>query len=141
MLRFMREGIGSMMNEHEEGFVRSFIEKNKQERIALMLSSVKRRKEFRPSLAHFNGLDSRYAKVIGPKVAHSADEWVRLLQAKGAPATCWVISEDVDRDGKEEMLSDALKQTSGGGMGVLLSCIPGKLAYFENEDGRWLLER
>jgi hypothetical protein len=129
------------MNEHEEGFVRSFIEKNKQERTAMFLLQPKRRKEFLRSLAHFRGLDMRYAKVIPPHVAHTAEEWSRLLRSKGAPERCWVISEDLSRDGREVLLEEAFKETLGYGMGTVISCIPGRLGYFEDEDERRLLER
>jgi len=35
----------------------------------------------------------------------------------------------------------ALKETVGRQMGTILCCIPGHLAYFENEDERFILER
>jgi hypothetical protein len=38
-------------------------------------------------------------------------------------------------------LTHALETVIGRGMGTFLSCIPGKLAYFEDEDCRWILER
>ncbi len=64
-----------------------------------------------------------------------------MLLSKGAPGTCWVFSEDASRDAKEVELSEALRETIGAGMGTVLSCIPGKLGYFEDEDQRRLLER
>jgi hypothetical protein len=63
------------------------------------------------------------------------------LTSKGAPKTCYAISEDSALDGKEIPLKDALVSVVGRGMGTFLSCIPGKLAYFEDEDQRWILER
>jgi len=38
-------------------------------------------------------------------------------------------------------LAVALKEVVGRQMGTFLSCIPGKLAYFEDEDVRYILER
>jgi len=40
-------------------------------------------------------------------------------------------------------LEDAMKEISGGDMGTILSCIPGKLAFFRGEEMRSerLLER
>jgi hypothetical protein len=64
-----------------------------------------------------------------------------LLKAKGAPAICWVISEDVSRDGLEYPLSEALQHAIGSGIGNVISCIPGQLCYFEDEDQQLLLER
>jgi hypothetical protein len=46
-----------------------------------------------------------------------------------------------DSDGKEVNLQIALEETIGRQMGTFISCIPGKLAYFEDEDGRYILER
>jgi hypothetical protein len=60
---------------------------------------------------------------------------------KGAPDTCYVISEDDDLDGKEMPLAEALKTIIGRGIGTFLSCVPGRLAYFEDEECRWILER
>jgi hypothetical protein len=65
----------------------------------------------------------------------------KLLVEKGAGAKCWVISENSELDGKEIDLQTALKETIGYQMGTFISCIPGKLAYFEDEDGRYILER
>jgi hypothetical protein len=36
---------------------------------------------------------------------------------------------------------EALKQIAGHGMGTVLSCIPGRLAFVETEDERFILER
>jgi len=44
-------------------------------------------------------------------------------------------------DGREFPLIDALKRIVGYGMGTIVSCIPGKLGYFEDEDGRCILEK
>ncbi len=67
---------------------------------------------------------------------------VKLLLGKGAGIKCWVIFwENAELDGKEIDLQTALKETVGRQMGTFISCIPGKLAYFEDEDGRYILER
>ena len=56
------------------------------------------------------------------------------------PETCHVIGGE--HDGKDMELLTALKQIVGYGTGTVLSCIPGKLAYFEGEiRERFLLVR
>ncbi len=65
----------------------------------------------------------------------------KLLKAKGAGLTCYVMSENSRLDGQEVNLETALKETVGSQMGTLISCVPGKLGYFEDEDGRCILER
>jgi hypothetical protein len=45
---------------------------------------------------------------------------------------------------KTEMLTASSRYVQpavGRQMGTIISCIPGKLAYFEDEDGRYILER
>jgi hypothetical protein len=38
-------------------------------------------------------------------------------------------------------LGAALEETIGYQMGTFISCIPGKLAYFDDESSRYILER
>ena len=58
----------------------------------------------------------------------------------GAPETCHVIGGK--HDGEDVELLTALKQIVGYGTGTVLSCVPGKLAYFEGEiRERFLLVR
>ncbi len=57
-----------------------------------------------------------------------------------APETCHVIGGE--HDGRDMELLTALKQIVGYRTGTVLSCIPGKLAYFEGEiRERFLLVR
>ena len=65
----------------------------------------------------------------------------KLLAAKGAGPKCWVISESRELDGREMDLEAALKETIGYQMGTFISCVLGKLAYFEDEDDRFILQR
>jgi len=53
------------------------------------------------------------------------------------------MSENPEIDGRDLPLRDALSKTVAMDAGTLISCIPGKLAYFEMEgfDGRYILER
>jgi hypothetical protein len=53
----------------------------------------------------------------------------------------FAISEDPALDQKQLPLVEALKQIVGCGMGTVLSCIPGRLAFVETEDERFILER
>ena len=65
---------------------------------------------------------------------------IRYLSSK-RPEVCYAVSEDDELDGKEIDLTHALETVIDRGMGTLLSCIPVKLAYFEDADCRWILER
>ena len=54
-----------------------------------------------------------------------------------------MVSENSDWDAREMPLRDALEATIGAGWGTLVSCAPGRLAFFEGEGpkDRYLLIR
>ncbi len=141
----------ALQSEHEQGMVKAFVERGRRERFSTLLASPKNRKKFTRELADFHWFDPRFATAVPWKVDPSIKLWdrhvqgvenlCRLLRSKGAGQTCWAISEDTDLDAKELDLESALEKITGMGMGTILSCIPGKLAYFEGEDQRLLLMR
>ena len=126
---------------HEEALVRAFIIPAKRRRMVFLLRHKKRRKVVLRSLAHFGDLDVRWSTRI-PGASQSLEGIEEVLRAKGAPATCYVICDDSSIDGRFMPLKEALEEVSFGN-GAFLSCIPGKLGYFEGEgDGeRYILER
>jgi hypothetical protein len=125
--------------EHEQKLILSFVLSQRQTRYLELLEKPKRRKDITRSLGHFKHLDPRYTVPIAPREQH-VSEILRLLKTKGAPEMCYALSEDDELDEKEVVLADALKEIVGRGMGTFLSRIPGKLAYFEDEEDRWILE-
>lgn len=106
----------------------------RQSRYLELLSKPKRRKDVTSALSHFKHLDVRYAFQI-PAASRLASGILALLKSKGAPDSCFVVSEAAEIDGKEVELGEALEFVFGR------ACIPGRLAYFEDEDGNFLLER
>jgi hypothetical protein len=126
---------------HEKATIRAFIEKSRQERSLYLLSDPKRRKAFTSKLSHFKWLDERFAHPIPSSTAHTAAEIATLLRKKGAGERVWVISQRSAIDGQELGLKTALETIWGTDWGTFLSCIPGKLAYFNEEEGSHLLER
>lgn len=73
-------------------------------------------------------------------------EMASLLKKQGATDECYVISWNEEIDGKKLPLNEALKKVVGYGMPSIVSCIEGKLAYFEAEQvagspPRFLLKR
>ena len=141
----------TLQGEHEQAMVKAFVVRGRQERFSSFLSSPKNREKFTKELAHFRWFDGRYATAVHWKVDPSLKLWERhlqgledisrLLRSKGAGRTCWVISEDSKIDGRELRLESALESVIGSGMGTILSCVLGKLAYFEGEDESLLLTR
>jgi len=65
------------------------------------------------------------------------------LRKLGAPEQCHAISTISDLDGHQWPLRETLDGVLGMGNGIVLSCIPGKLAYYESEEknGRYILSR
>jgi hypothetical protein len=98
------------------------------------LGHPKHRRKFTDELAHFKWLDDRFAHPIPPSIAHTSAELVQLLRKKGAGQTVWVISDDKVIDAKEMLLVDAMTHIWGKEIGTILSCVPGKLAFFAGEE-------
>ena len=132
-----------MDSEIEEALVRAFIVPHELRRYASRLALPKARQKFMNShLFHMRDLDPRYATRIAPVDQH-ASKIFEMLRARGAPERCYVISGSSDRDGTEAELRKALDETVGNYDGTFLSCVHGKLAYFEGEEPneRYILAR
>jgi len=125
---------------HEEELIKAFFVPTKRERYLEIVSKPKKREKFLRELGHFKALDPRYVVTIPTNKRHATDIAL-ILAHKGAPKSCWVTSEDSRIDGQNLPLDEALHMIVGYGMGTFLSCIAGKLAYFEDEEVRWILER
>jgi hypothetical protein len=117
----------------EETLVRSFVIPAKRERMAQLLASSKMRGKATSTLAHFKDLEPRWVVSLSAEEQDPASV-ERALRSHGAPDTCHVISEDAALDGKRLPLRMALGLIIGSGMGTLLSCVPGTLAFFEDEE-------
>jgi hypothetical protein len=142
---------GLQSADHEVAVICAFVRRDKQERFLGFLANPKNRKKFTESLSHFRWFDQRFAAPIPWKVDPKLKPWdrhvsgieniYRLLKSKEARLTCWAMSEDSEIDGRELDLRAALEHVNGRQIGTILSCVPGKLAYFESEDETLLLAR
>lgn len=129
--------------EHEEALVRAFLLSAKQQRWLELLKKPKRRADVLRALAHFYDLDARYALSI-PAAEQSTGKVLKLLRTRGAPPDCYLLSESAEFDQRTMPLADALDAIVGMGMGTLVSCVPGRLGYYEGEgpgDRRILVRR
>jgi hypothetical protein len=127
---------------HEEAFVNAFLPSAKQARWGQFLSNTKRRKEILTRLDH----DLPYLSEFGTEVPDVQDfpaELERLLKAKGAGPTCHVLVNGLKLDGRELPLAEALYAICMHAPGAVLSCLPGRLAYYKPESPRHgiILER
>ncbi len=93
-------------------------------------------------LPHFKHLDDRFAKKM-PDGRQGPAQIAATLREHGAPSRCFVLSDHPELHSTEVDLDDALTRIVGFGYGTLISCLPGRLAYFEGEEmrERYLLER
>jgi hypothetical protein len=126
-------------DDHERGLVTAFSLPQRQNRYLEILVKPKRRGDI-TEFAHFKHLDPRWIVPIQPSSQH-AENIYQVLREKGASKVCYGFSEWDEVDGKTLPLLDALKSVVGQGMGTFLSCVAGRLAYFEDEDMRCILER
>jgi hypothetical protein len=128
------------VNLHEQAFVEAFIDPRRRERFLEALAHPKRRKLFRDQLCHphSNFLRPEYIESIAPSQQHA-----RLINLKlrslGAPDLCWVFGNHID--GRDMNLEAALDQLVGKCSGIIVSCLPGKIAFLESEEARVILHR
>ena len=126
------------MNSHEEATIRAFVIPSRRTRWLESLASAKRRRSCLDKLNHCRDLDERYATALP-----SNTDIVSLLRSCGAPARCYLLSDTKEIDGLELPLEEAVSATEAAGWGTIISCIPGRLAYYYDESGdrRMLLKR
>jgi hypothetical protein len=126
--------------EHENGLAK-FVLPDHRPRFRESLQDERLRKRLRAKLAHFNYLDARFSKRL-TSGNRNVESILTELRRRGAPTTCYVMSENDDVDARTMDLEEALRAVFSEGWGTFLSCIPGKLAYFEDEHGeRHILEQ
>jgi hypothetical protein len=125
---------------HEHSLIAAFVKRNKRDRYREILSSERLRHKFTSQLAHFTDFDPTYRVAIASNKLF-VENIALELQKRHSPSIVFAISEDPALDQKELPLLEALRQTVGRGMGTVLSCIPGRLAFVETEDEHFILER
>jgi hypothetical protein len=125
---------------NELSLIAAFVNRNKRDRYREFVSNPHLRHKFTNRLAHFADFDPKYRLSI-PSNSLFADNIACELQKRHSPNIVFAISEDPALDQKEVPLLEALQQVVGSGMGTVLSCIPGRLAFVETEDERFILER
>ncbi len=131
------------MNIHEELFARNFIVREKRERYLSIFDSKKGRKKLIKGFYHLNDLDEEHATEISPN-KHFAEDIYKMLKAKGSPDICYIISTNQELDKNELNLLEVLEEIVGDcNDGTFISCIAGKLGYYEGESpgSRYIFEK
>lgn len=121
-----------MTVDAEEALIRAFVLRAKQDRYLSFLAKPKLRNKFLRQLYHFRDFDPRCVVQV-PAAQQTASGIGRELMRRGAPHVCYVVSTNRDLDQRTLPLSDVLEEIVGADDGTLLSCVHGKLAYFEGE--------
>ena len=116
--------------EHEQAFVSAFVVPAKRTRYAEFLPKPKRRSEITRRFCHFFDFVPTLARQI-PRGTSS--ELASLLRAKGAGDTGHVIGGGDEIDGHELPLEEAIDCALSDPSGVIVSCIPGRLALYIQE--------
>jgi hypothetical protein len=127
-----------MLNEHERLLIEHFVKKDKQERLRFLMSEPGRRKRLRAKFSSTLVLSEEKRQTL-PGSDQNPASIHQLLRSSGAPEACYTISEDADLDGRNVNLREVLDRLVGAGVETIVSCIPGKLAYFEGEQERFIL--
>ena len=130
------------MNDHERGFLTFLADPTKGRMETLLALGEKRRRDVRELLHHSVRLDPRFSQHLTGSDAFSGPVEA-ILRKRGAPSTCYVLSANSDLDGQELPLSEALDAIVGMGDGAFVSCVPGRLGFYEYEDMKssYLLSR
>lgn len=118
----------------------AFLKRGKCERYREALSDTRLRHRLLEQLPHFKDFDPRYRLPL-PSSRLFASNIAIELRRRRSPNLVYAISENPALDGKELPLVEALAKVVGQGVGTVLSCIPGCLAFVETEDERFILER
>jgi hypothetical protein len=126
--------------EIEKRLVAAFVIPQKRSRYNSLLGSRKGRDKLRRSLAHSPDWDPRFVRQIENQKPHAIYQALRNM---GAPRDCYVLSENDRDDAKRMDLLEALVGSVGYGSGSVISCIPGRLAFYEAEGPgvRYILKR
>ncbi len=120
-----------LVNEHEIGFVSSFIIPERRERYLSLLGNRKRRGKLLNRLNHSQDVDQSLARPV--QSSCDAESLAVLLEKLGAGETCYVIADASDMDGQTMNLREAVWRASVHGFGVVVSCLPGRLCFYKPE--------
>lgn len=119
----------SVIKQVQEAIIHTFIKPNRRAR---WLSTIRKgNRRYRDRLNHCPDLDARFVRWLP-----SNADVVSLLLSLGAPEECFIMSSVEEQSGKCLKLADAVQQLTYRGTAAIISCIPGRLAYYYDELGK-----
>ena len=114
---------------HELALVNAFIAPHKRERYSGFVRSPKARPKFIDALHHLNDIDLA-AVVELPHGLETPAGVLHELRRLGASGSCYLVSVDRRLDQTAMELEEAISRVVEG---TIVSCIPGRLAWYEGE--------
>jgi hypothetical protein len=121
------------LSEHEIGLT-AFLHPTQARRAkSLLENGAKGRKKLLAMFDHDLDFDRSDNFLVGSGF-DSAQAICDRLIGLGASGNCYVMSVDRELDAQSMTLERAIQSCYASGMGTFVSCIPGRLGYFEGED-------
>jgi len=114
--------------DHEEAFASVFVVPEKRARYLEFLRKPKRRAEILNRFCHFFDFVPELATPVD-----RGSDLAALLRKRGAGSTAHVIGGRSELDGKDMPLEDAIDGAMADPAGVVISCVPGRLALYMQE--------
>jgi hypothetical protein len=112
--------------DHEEAFVSVFVVPEKRQRYLDLLRKPKRRVEITRRFSHLFD----FVPELATPIPRNSD-LVSLVRNRGAGPSAHIIGGDAD--GKDMPLVDALHEAMKDPSGVIISCVPGRVALLMQE--------
>ena len=117
---------------YDREIVKSFIHPNKHERYFSLLGDPKKRRKLLQRLGHQRDLDESSMMPL-PKSVQTRKDLVAFLKKNGAVSECYILSDQIDLDGKLLPIESAIDHIFGMGFGSIVYCPPQGIGYFEGE--------
>lgn len=126
----------------ERDMILPFLLLDRRARWVDLFSKPKSRRKLMDALWHGRDIDPKFLIPVRPDQANPKC-LLSMLQRLGSPKECHLLSVRPDLDGEDLDVGLALEQVVGLAPGTFVSCLPGKLAYYERDEknGRYLLMR
>ena len=117
-----------------------FLREDRRSRWRELFPRPKGRKKLLGTLWNGDDLDRNLLIKVDPS-ERTIQQLSSRLRSLGAPTMCHLISARANLDGKDLDLISALRMVLNLAPGTIICCLPGKLAYYENDDrnGNYIL--
>ena len=117
----------------ESEFIRRFIVADKQERYLCLLKGRKHRAKFLDELNHNLAYDKTKATILEEKYKE-AQHLLSLLASMYVDATCHLVADSNDLDGRSLRNELAAPELLNNHFGALIICSPKPIVIYKEED-------